>query len=622
MSIIFRSLRARLLFYFLGFFFVIVIFVGYNLWMDLQENNIEQIDMGLAKVNLQILTISELERDFMENEIIKPDFYKSRYSTYLVERDSIVKHVIKDLNKLALAPAVIDQGMDKAIEGIKDELNSYEKIFEQMLHLIKKRGFREAGLEGELRRYIQAIEFSKYTNNLTKLLMARRYEKDFIIRKERIYATKVDSLTKEIESDIYSAAIQADKKTQLLNLLAKYRIAFLEFVGMEEKIGFDNQSGLRKDLNDSFAAIKKAIKQINQTMLQETNNIHTNIQRSNIIVLVVFILSFIVFSLTLTRILSHPVKKLSDSIHNIVSQDFSAKVPLVRIEQQDEVGRLSSDFSFMLGRMHEYINEIKAKSSNLEQKQRLLVDSIRYAEQIQRAILPDMEEIQSLFKDSFVIYQPADMVSGDFYWLNAIENKVFLAIVDCTGHGVPGAFMSMIGNTLLNKIVKENQSQNPSEILEELHIEVKIALHQEKHKNDDGMDIGLCMIEILPHTKEEVKIVYAGAKRPLWYFNQGTFSEIRGTKRSIGGQSKYHPFENHAFHLPHGSQLYLSTDGFNDQQDIQRKKFGKLRLMEIIKKNAQLPMAQQGKVYQQALDTHMQGNVKQRDDITLIGVQL
>ncbi|WP_299457267.1 SpoIIE family protein phosphatase [uncultured Microscilla sp.] len=622
MKIAFRSIRAKLFVYFSGFFLIIVSFIGYNLWIDTKESSIEQIDMGLAKINLQILTIGGLERDFLENEITNHDFYKLRYSAYLTKRDSIVTKVLQNIDQLAQTSHTTSQGLDKAVTTIKSELVKYERNFRQMIQLIKKKGFKDAGLEGQMRRYIHAIEVSGYSKDLTTLLMARRYEKDFIIRKDLDYVQQVDSISKELKKEIEQKVQVETKKNALFNLLEKYRVTFLELVGIEEKIGFDNRSGLRKELNDSFEVIKSSISQINRMMLIETEYIHANIQRSNWVALVLFLISFILFSSRLIHILSRPVRLLSNSIHEIVSKDFSTQVPFIEIKQKDEVGKLSADFAFMLKRMHDYISEIKTKSSNLEQKQRLLMDSIRYAEQIQRAILPEKEELQSVFKDFFVMYKPADLVSGDFYWLSVTEHRVFLAVVDCTGHGVPGAFMSMIGNTLLNKIVKENHSQNPAEILEELHIEVKIALHQEKYKNDDGMDVCLCMMEGLNQPNQEVKVVYAGAKRPLWYFNEGELTEIKATKRSIGGQSKYRPFDNHSFTLPSGSKLYLTTDGFNDQHDVNRKKFGKLRLMEMVKQHAHLPMPDQVNHYTQVLKEHMQGNVHQRDDITIVGVQL
>ncbi|OJJ20866.1 hypothetical protein BKI52_09805 [marine bacterium AO1-C] len=604
------------------FFLVIVTFVSINLWLDTERSNVEKIDAGLATINLQILTIGELERDFFENEITNINFYKSRYSPYLTQRDTIAQRVFLDLRILASTPGVMSTGLHNTIDSIQYALINYEKVFNEMIRLIIKRGFKDTGKEGEMRRHIHEIESSKYTRDLTTLLMARRFEKDFIIRKDRVYANQVDTVTKQLKAEIQLKPINLEEKKRLINQVDRYLISFLDFVALEEKIGFNNQSGLRKDLNDSFKLIKNALQKINQTLLAKNDQSHRYIQQSSLIVLTLFIISFIVFSLVIARILSKPVRKLSDSIHEIVSQDFSKQVPLVEIQQQDEVGHLANDFSFMLERMHDYIGEIRSKSNNLEQKQRLLMDSIRYAQQIQRAILPENEEIQMVFEESFVIYKPAELVSGDFYWLNAHENKIFLAVVDCTGHGVPGAFMSMIGNTLLNKIVKENRSQNPSDILEELHIEVKIALHQEKHKNDDGMDVAFCAIEKLPNNPDEVKIVFAGAKRPLWYFNNGELNEIRGTKRSIGGQSKYRPFENHAFMLPKGSLLYLASDGFNDQHNVERTKFGKMRLMNLIKQQAHNPLDQQSRNYQKALEDHMQGEVKQRDDITLIGVKL
>ena len=622
MRIVFRSIRARLFFYFMTFFLVIATFISISLWLDSEQSDVEKVDAGLAKINLQILTVGELERDFFENEITNSNFYKSRYSSYLSQRNKVAQQVFLDLRTLANTPAVASADLENTIDSIQVTLINYQKVFDQMIQLIIERGFKDTGKEGEMRRHIHEIESSKFTRDLTTVLMARRFEKDFIIRKDRTYANKVDSITGILKAEIQRRPIDAKEKKHLLNQVDRYLINFLELVAIEEKIGFNNQSGLRKDLNDSFTIIKNAILKINQILLTKNEQRHQYIQQSSFIVLGLFVVSFIVFSLVIARILSKPVKKLSDSIHEIVSQNFSQKVPLVKIQQQDEVGHLANDFSFMLERMHDYIGEIKSKSSNLEQKQRLLMDSIRYAQQIQRAILPENDEIQMMFEESFVIYKPAELVSGDFYWLNSYENKIFLAVVDCTGHGVPGAFMSMIGNTLLNKIVKENRSQNPSDILEELHIEVKIALHQEKHKNDDGMDVAFCAIEKLPNTPDEFKIVYAGAKRPLWYFNNGELSEIKGTKRSIGGQSKYRPFENHAFILPKGSILYLASDGFNDQHNVERKKFGKMRLMSLIKQQASISLSQQALNYEQALAEHMQGEVKQRDDITLIGVKL
>ncbi|HAS42275.1 MAG TPA: hypothetical protein DCS93_17490 [Microscillaceae bacterium] len=622
MRIVFRSIRARLFFYFMTFFLVIATFISISLWLDSEQSDVEKVDAGLAKINLQILTVGELERDFFENEITNSNFYKSRYSSYLSQRNKVAQQVFLDLRTLANTPAVASADLENTIDSIQVTLINYQKVFDQMIQLIIERGFKDTGKEGEMRRHIHEIESSKFTRDLTTVLMARRFEKDFIIRKDRTYANKVDSITGILKAEIQRRPIDAKEKKHLLNQVDRYLINFLELVAIEEKIGFNNQSGLRKDLNDSFTIIKNAILKINQILLTKNEQRHQYIQQSSFIVLGLFVVSFIVFSLVIARILSKPVKKLSDSIHEIVSQNFSQKVPLVKIQQQDEVGHLANDFSFMLERMHDYIGEIKSKSSNLEQKQRLLMDSIRYAQQIQRAILPENDEIQMMFEESFVIYKPAELVSGDFYWLNSYENKIFLAVVDCTGHGVPGAFMSMIGNTLLNKIVKENRSQNPSDILEELHIEVKIALHQEKHKNDDGMDVAFCAIEKLPNTPDEFKIVYAGAKRPLWYFNNGELSEIKGTKRSIGGQSKYRPFENHAFILPKGSTLYLASDGFNDQHNVERKKFGKMRLMSLIKQQASTSLSQQALNYEQALAEHMQGEVKQRDDITLIGVKL
>lgn len=263
---------------------------------------------------------------------------------------------------------------------------------------------------------------------------------------------------------------------------------------------------------------------------------------------------------------------------------------------------------------------LQVSKTIIEEKNQNILASINYAQKIQQAVLPTNEKIRNVLNDYFIVFKPRDIVSGDFYWYSHLENRVFIAAVDCTGHGVPGAFLSMIGNITLNEIVKEAHIADPGQILCRLHRSVRSALQQEKedYKSGDGMEVGMCMIDL-----EQGKLTFAGAKRPLYYVKNSEFFEIKGDRRPIGGRQKEktRTFTNHEIDIQSETILYLTTDGFVDQHDAENKKYGSLRFKKLLRTNARLPMDQQKKAVMEALDNH-RGNENQRDDITVIGIKL
>jgi serine phosphatase RsbU (regulator of sigma subunit) len=265
-------------------------------------------------------------------------------------------------------------------------------------------------------------------------------------------------------------------------------------------------------------------------------------------------------------------------------------------------------------------NKIEEQRDILDLQNKKINASIQYAQNIQRAILPVKNQIKNLF-DSFIIYKPKDIVSGDFYWFARLKDKAFLAAVDCTGHGVPGAFMSMIGNSSLNEIVLEKQVTEPSKILSLLNEKIIESLRQDETENNDGMDV--CFISIDLKSKE---IAFSGAKRPLFIYNKKTsiLDEIKGDRISIGGaknNKKGEAFNNHIIKAESGDILYLSSDGITDQNNPERKRFGSSKLKEIIMENISAPMEAQQEAIEKELN-EFQKDEEQRDDITLIGIKI
>ncbi|MGB0525419.1 MAG: GAF domain-containing SpoIIE family protein phosphatase, partial [Flammeovirgaceae bacterium] len=259
----------------------------------------------------------------------------------------------------------------------------------------------------------------------------------------------------------------------------------------------------------------------------------------------------------------------------------------------------------------------------INDKNQDITDSLRYAQTIQQAILPSTEVLTSIFANHFLLFKPKDIVSGDFYWMAEKEGHIYLAVVDCTGHGVPGAFMSMIGTELLNELSNVSQTHNPALVLSNLDRLIYKSLNQEETKNTDGMDVCLCVIS--KQADEVFHVKYAGAKRPLFYTQQGEFFELKGDRKHIGGifqkMGKAKQFSMNEITLKKGDRLYLTTDGFVDQASPLRKKIGTKRLKKIIKQKQDLAMLDQGLFLENYLKEHQQDAI-QRDDITILGVEL
>jgi serine phosphatase RsbU (regulator of sigma subunit) len=227
--------------------------------------------------------------------------------------------------------------------------------------------------------------------------------------------------------------------------------------------------------------------------------------------------------------------------------------------------------------------------------------------------------MKELFEEHFVLFRPKDIVSGDFWWANEIDGKKYLIVADCTGHGVSGAMLTMIGSSLLDRIIRLLGITQPNEILTTLHEEIKAVLQQDQTKNNEGMDIAITHWH---YENEECFLSFAAAKRPLLYAYQGQIEKNGGSRRNIGGKTdSMKSFENKTFTLSKGTCLYLSSDGFADQNDIERNNFSEKRLINLLQQIQDLPMEQQKEILQEQLTEHTKGT-EQRDDILVIGVRL
>jgi serine phosphatase RsbU (regulator of sigma subunit) len=265
------------------------------------------------------------------------------------------------------------------------------------------------------------------------------------------------------------------------------------------------------------------------------------------------------------------------------------------------------------------ITERKAIELEVQTKNKKITESINYAKRIQTAILPNNRVISKALPDSFILYKPKDVVSGDFPWYIQMKDEIFIAAVDCTGHGVPGALLSLIGYFLLNDIVRSRKITEPGIILDLLDEGVTSTLRQDEDATTkDGMDIALCKINVASGAVE-----YAGAHRPLYVMQNGVMEEVKGNKFPIGGGifKNQTNFTNTKLKLKKGDSIYFCSDGFPDQfGGPENRKFGPKRTRELIDEVHTKSMTEAAKRFDHEWE-NWKGDVKQTDDVLLIGIK-
>lgn len=262
----------------------------------------------------------------------------------------------------------------------------------------------------------------------------------------------------------------------------------------------------------------------------------------------------------------------------------------------------------------------------VEEKNREITDSINYAKRIQAAILPPTKLIKKHLPESFVLYLPKDIVAGDFYWLEVKDDKVLFAAADCTGHGVPGAMVSVVCNNGLNRSVREKGLSNPGQILDMTREIVIQEFEKSEEEVKDGMDIGLCALykagESLKANGEDWVLEFAGANNPLWIIRNSEILETKGDKQPIGKFGESTPFKSHNVDVLPGDTIYLCTDGFADQFGGDKgKKLKSSNFKKLLLSIQDLPMAQQKLRIEDAFH-EWKGDLEQLDDVCIIGVRL
>lgn len=273
------------------------------------------------------------------------------------------------------------------------------------------------------------------------------------------------------------------------------------------------------------------------------------------------------------------------------------------------------------------ITALKTREALLREEQertaaanRLIMESLRYASRIQSAILPHAEGMEAIGADRFLIWEPRDIVGGDFFWFRPVQGGYLVLVGDCTGHGVPGAFMTLIATGVLDRLVQAEAGRGPGRLLARLHRDLQSLLGQDdsaEGTTDDGLEAGLCLVQ-----ESERKVVFAGARFSLWQAKDGAVEEVKGDRAGLGYRrvSASIRFNDVALDLERGLDLYMTTDGLIDQVGgPRRRSFGKRRFARFLAEQHERPMQEQAAALKSTFAS-FQGRERRRDDITILGL--
>lgn len=335
----------------------------------------------------------------------------------------------------------------------------------------------------------------------------------------------------------------------------------------------------------------------------------------------------IVIAYQMNRMVLNPLTLLTTASHEVAQGNYDITLPVTR---NDEIGRLTESFNSMTATVlnhtvhleksvRQRTAELSLANDKLKESQARIMESLHYARVIQGAILPGKESFDHLFAEWFALYRPCDIVGGDLYWLREFEGRFLLAVIDCTGHGVPGAFMTMTVNSVLNHVVDTIIHDDPARILREMNGVLQETLRLRKNDEslvDAGLEIALCCVD-----PDRRTLAFAGAGLSLYVLSGGTLRELKGERQRIGysGSDCDFAYTNHILDIEAGTYYYAVTDGFLDEGGgTKGYGFGTERFRNMLTRHAGHPLGKQGELFEQIL-AEWRGDRTQRDDITMVG---
>jgi serine phosphatase RsbU (regulator of sigma subunit)/HAMP domain-containing protein len=805
----FKSIAGKLRVSFASTSVLLGLIIAFFYWFHAQDSQLEVLHAQLARIGLKVEQAHALEQRFLLEESINEGFYRSGQSPIKSEYRTLTAEIQAEIWNLKQQAGLQDAAVSDSIQHISDNIDQLNHVFDSLVFTLLQRGFKDYGVEGDMRMAMQRVTESGYAIDLVEVLSIRRREKDYILRKDTAYVAQLQGHVRALEGKIRRQVPDPRGQALVLGALQEYERQFLQLVALERKLGMAGGRGLRIQLEALSHRIEGQVQALSRLVAQQAEAGRDRLELGMLLLAAAFVLLNFLLSLITTRSLSQPIEDLSNTIQTITLEHCEGDIAVPHSERRDEIGKLSRYFQQMVSRVQErtkelmaqqlqtaealysvshlgelgqqlaatrqideilqisfgslrqlmdasviwvglhrpeqqaleyfghadwaseerhffqplankdfqlgawcfanqrevhiqhydeqqeefghfkpvtgermqsvvYIPltsgdsrigvlgvqqdrphafrevdldilrgfasylvvaldnalvyegleqkiqertaEVQAQKADLEQYAQSVSASINYAKRIQEALLPNMDKVRAALPDSFVFLRPRDVVSGDFFWFHQRGAKIFVAALDCTGHGVPGAFMSMIGNELLNEAVIRVGLDQPDEILFHVHKGIRRDLRQYETDNRDGIDMSICVIDQEGHT-----LTFAGARSPLVYMQNGDLQAIKPNAYPVGGEQREtrRTFTPHTIPLSSDTVCYLFSDGFQDQfGGADGRKFMKTRFRQLLHEIHHKPMSEQRQVLEGVLRRWMGQQHRQIDDVLVVGFRL
>jgi serine phosphatase RsbU (regulator of sigma subunit) len=626
-------------------------------------------------VEIKILKALKEQENFFHFESVNPHYFENGESQYFDNYKALFGELKKELQTIIRA-SELDLQTHNQLLSIEKELGTFDSLFQKAIQAIRKRGFKNFGIEGEMREAVHQLEEIRELS-LEHVLTLRRHEKDFIIRQDPYYVEMHHAAVNELKQSIEnSTEFTPSKKKAVIAILMRYSSLFDQVAMFERMIGLKSNSGLKKAINKQTNDLLSALKELKIYSEANQESLIFQLNLSVLIFWLVYIIIVLFLSVRLANKFTYRLQMLSKRINYFVNANFTAQLQIQPPHKKDEVGKLWDNFIKMEREIVEYIElfkekvdektlelsfknekielqkkELEAQKKVSDQKNKDLMDGMKYGWRIQRAMLPSSTKLKKQLGNSFVFFQPKDIVSGDIYWTHRTKEKSeevhIFSVIDCTGHGVPGAFMSILAVNAVNNAVLNKQLLGPSKILKATNTFVynTMKYYVNNFKNDqpkDGMDMILCKLN-----RKEQKVEFAGANRSLLLVRDEKddssldvgvdedrykrksqhgrlLFEFFPIKKTVGTLSdeESDAFDSVSISIQKGDMLYLTSDGYADQfGGPKNKKFLSKRLKNVLMLIHDLNCEEQQKVVKQTF-IDWKGDAEQIDDICLMGVRV
>lgn len=666
----FRSLKSQLFVIFSAFVLLSLLAAGFTANYYREKEQIEQVSQEFVELETLLLKAFKEQENFFNFETVNEPFFIHGRSPFIREYKHHHVKIQQKLRKLTDSPLLSDEST-KSIHQIKGSIQTFDSLFSEIIVAIKHRGFKNQGLEGEMRNLVHQLEKANFLT-IEEVLSLRRHEKDFILRQDSIYIQKHKKLVKNSLNRLRQTPQNMSLKNEI-ELLEDYATLFQELAQYEQYIGIKSNSGLKNALNKEVFAIQELFEKSKKQAYAYQEGLGKQLQLSLLTFWTAFIIIGLLLCYHLANRLSKRITSLSRHINYFVNTNFTARMKMPLQKKEDEVGllwnnvlKMETEIIDYLELFKEKVNEktlkielqkeklqkqkqlLQHKNAESEQQNKDLLAGIKYAWRIQQALLPNEATFQKQIEKGFVFFLPKDIVSGDIYFTKRTKTKKgkesIFSVIDCTGHGVPGAFMSVLATQAIDDAITHKKCKEPADILQQANNYIYAALKYYNNRFDesetkDGMDLAIGKLN-----RKEGKLYYATANRPIYLVRSKNKSkpnielekyrcleghnemlyELLPQKFTLGTLNTLNSklIRGEVIDVYDGDMIYLSTDGYADQFGGKKgKKFMTKKLKELLIKIQSLPEENQ----QQILDENFsewKGKCEQVDDVCLMGVRV